>query len=136
MGEFYLGMLPPIDNWQDYQTDFRLNTNDLAQALQNRWADIVVVLNNPQTHFLLEWDIGNFPGYILLTGHIQSDLQTLVLSPGPKQIFVDFILWYRAYITSNQRLFLYHSSFGSHYVEITPQTPEVDMALFTEWWSE
>jgi len=134
MGEFYLGMLPPIDNWEDYQTGFRLNIEEMAQVLQNRWNDIVVTISNPRTHYLLEWDLGNFPDYILLTGHIQDDLQTLVLNPGPKQIFIDFVLWYRAYIASNQRLFLYHSSFGSDYAEITTQTTQAD--IFTKWWSD
>jgi hypothetical protein len=136
MSEFYLGMLPPIDNWEDYQTEFRLNIEEMAQALQKRWTDIVVTIRNPKTRYLLEWDIGNFPGYILMTGHIQSDLQTLVLSPGPKQIFIDFIVWYRAYIASNQRLFLYHSSLGGEYVEITTQTPQADIEAFTHWWSD
>jgi len=128
--QFYLGMILPIDNWEDYQTEFRLNIEAMAQALQKQWPDIIVMLNNPQTHFLLEWEMRNFPGYIVFDGHIQNDLQTLVLNPGPKQIFVDFVLWYRAYIASNQRLFLYHSS-SSDYIEITPQTNEADIVAFT-----
>jgi|GEM_PF-6486850 len=128
--QFYLGMILPIDNWEDYQTEFRLNIEVMAQALQKQWPDIIVMLNNPQTHFLLEWEMRNFPGYIVFDGHIQNDLQTLVLNPGPKQIFVDFVLWYRAYIASNQRLFLYHSS-SSDYIEITPQTNEADIVAFT-----
>ena len=104
------------ENWIDAfdsgqevsNSDLQISPENYKQALSQRW---------PLTQFkqsdtlalgwILPSDRASFSG---MRGHLYQNLQVVSFGGTYKALFVDFILWHRAYVPAPQRLYIFNSS--------------------------
>jgi hypothetical protein len=62
--------------------------------------------------------------------YLQNQGQVVAFNPGPKNVFVEFVLWYREFVHARYPLYLFNSSSWDRLL-LMPSTSEPDIIDFT-----
>lgn len=132
--------ITPYDpaTWKDENAHIEKPTSDLsidvskyAQELRKRWpnAEIHLTVVDDDLTYLLDWRLPPESGVSGLPGQLQNDHQVVSFGTGPKDSFLDFILWHRAFVPSYYQLFLFNSSSWNS-LELKMDTTKRDIGSF------
>ncbi len=128
--KFYIAPYKPSD-WENQGSDIKINSDHLQDAINTRWIAATFKDKNLDRFYELEWRLppenNSFAG---LWGGLRKDMRTVEFDTGPKRSFIDFILWYRSYISSQQVLYLFNSS-DLKSLELKTEVTEEDIVKFT-----
>src|SRR5260370_38882813 len=118
--------------WKDPDASTQQPTSDLtvepqqsALAILKRWP-LVQIQPAAGAHPLTWLLPSGRPGLGRLRGHLHRNLQVVEFGTGPKEIFLDFILWHRTCVADHSSLFLFNSSAWDSLV-LTLQTTKLDL---------
>jgi hypothetical protein len=109
-------------------SDLQINPETYKRALSQRWPLTQFEQSDPiALSWILPSDRASFSG---MRGHLYPNLQGVSFSGTYKDLFVNFILWYRAYIPASYRLYYFNSS-EEQSTEIKPDATEDDIIKIT-----
>lgn len=118
--------------WEDPNDTSPKPTSDLSieprayrKALVERWHD-VTLSNTVGLSWELPPEAGEYGG---LQGSLQSNNQIVSFAAGPKQSFIDFVLWHRRFVPEKYPLYLFNSSSWDS-LKLTSETTAPDVAEF------
>jgi hypothetical protein len=129
---FYIAPFDP-KAWEDPDdtnpkptSDLHIKITEYSEQLQQRWPEITF------SHwFPINWQLPPESGqYSGLSGCLQENQQIVSFGTGPKQSFVDYILWHRSFVPEHYQLFLFNSSSWDSLI-LTRNTTEQDIIDFT-----
>lgn len=97
-------------------------------AMCKRWTEANISFNCEacSLEFELPLECAEYAG---LRGCLQANLQVVDFDTAPQQSFVDFILWYRAYVPGRFPLYLFNAASWDSLL-LTRQTTEIDIVDF------
>ncbi len=110
-------------------SDLRLDPVDYQAALRQRWTDALISFNCEACSLEFELPLET-EGYAGLRGCLQANLQIVDFETAPRQSFVDFILWHRAYVPARYPLYLFNAASWDSLL-LTRQTTEAAVLEFT-----
>jgi hypothetical protein len=112
---FYIASYPP-SKWAESNFSHveRLDgvivdVNQYRKALELRWA--AVSFQSPlDRNYVLEWTLPpSRLGFAGLQGQLSANGQIVTFGSGPKESFLDFILWHRSFVPTESNLYLFSS---------------------------
>lgn len=116
----------PNDTSPKPTSDLRISREDYRQALINRWEGITL-----PSYSDLSWELPpESREYGGLHGYLQENQQIVSFGTGPKQSFIDFILFHRSFVPEDYELFLCNSSSWDRLL-LTKATTVQDIIDFT-----
>ena len=112
-------------------SDLKIDPDTYNQGVQKRWP-LAIVEPVPsvcpyQIQWLLPTGREGFGGFCV---SLWRNLQVVVFDTGPKEVFLDFVLWHRSFIPTIHRLFLFNLA-SSDCLELKSNTTAQDLIAFT-----
>jgi hypothetical protein len=91
--------------------NFAIDVNQYRDQMKLRWVNVEI--RTPENeNYILEWSLPpSRPNFAGLWGRLSANRQVVIFGSGPKESFLDFILWRRNFVSSECDLYL----FGSYY---------------------
>ena len=110
--------------------DFAIDTTAYQEQIRLRWPN--VELHKPENkNYSMEWILPpSRPGFAGLQGRLSVSRQIVVIGTGPKESFLDFILWYRSFVSSEDDLYLFGSGYEDA-LHLKPNTTEQDVVDYS-----
>lgn len=116
----------PDDTSPKPTSDLQIKHSEYSEKLVDRWDDIRFI-HGTELEWELPFESGQYTG---LWGLLQHNQQIVNFGTGPKQSFLDFILWHRSVVPEQYPLFLFNSSSWDSII-LTSSTTEQDIINFT-----
>jgi hypothetical protein len=112
-------------NWKNSHSDLKIDPQELQIALQTQWPETEFSKSSPDSTYVLRWTFYHKGELSYLAG-LQSNQQ--FISFGLDTYFVEFSLWYRAFVPAAYSLFLVFSAFPeTDYLELSVSTTRSDI---------
>jgi hypothetical protein len=112
-------------DWKNSPSNLKIDPQELQVALQTQWPETEFSKPLPDSTYVLQWTFHHKDELSYLAG-LQSDQQCI--SFGPDAYFVEFSLWYRAFVPASYSLFLTFSAFPeTDHLELSYSTTGVDI---------
>ncbi len=129
-----------IQMWENSTSDGKQLSNDLeidpeeyGKSLLEHWPGVKIqpFRSGANSKELIQWILPTQrDGFAGLRIKLLPNRQIIAFEPGPKELFLEFILWQRKYVPHIYPLFLYNSS-SPDSLELTLNTTEIDVMNFT-----
>jgi hypothetical protein len=120
--EFFITPYEPTE-WQSASSTLRIDLEEFGERFLKQWPEGKTERTSAGG---LSWFVPE-KGSAGFFGELQSNQQIVSFGPGNWSVYVDFVLWYRALVPQQYRLFLFTSnSFDS--LELTSETTRQDIA--------
>jgi hypothetical protein len=135
MSKFFLTVNHPDnwpDRWSENLSDFKVNPDSLVLDLKRNWPEFEVVIssNENEASKLVYWEQMDNDENSYFEGNLLSDYQTIVLSSGPRRLFVEFVIWWRRYVPDKYEIWLYEED-RDEVLSIVPTITETDIVSYS-----
>jgi hypothetical protein len=136
---FFIAPFPPTEWRTEYSKAGsstvlpRIEPNMYASKLVEQWPGAVIRTRKSSDlgAYALQWVLPvDRPGFAGFSGQLLDNQSVVSFDSGPKEIFLEFILWHISTNLAGCRLFLF-SSTGFDYMELTKSTAASDIEVFT-----
>jgi len=103
--QFFITPYKPTE-WETSISDLKIDLPEFKQKFMEKWPN-AELKSTPKGGLLWSVPEERSAGFF---GSIQTNLQIVSFGPGNWTTITDFIIWYREFVSSRHKLFLFNSS--------------------------